>query len=86
MGFYRRTPVGIGKRLNENRGCKYEKGNVSSVVAMKVDIVGGSIGGLSTAISLKEHNQSITVVVHEKYKTIGFNPEGRRCGEAYRLQ
>ena len=56
------------------------------VINIKIDIVGGSIGGLSTAISLKEHDPSIHVVVHEKYKTIGFNPEGRRCGEAYRLQ
>jgi flavin-dependent dehydrogenase len=56
------------------------------VIAIKVDIVGGSIGGLGTAISLKEHDRSISVVVHEKYKTIGYNPEGRRCGEAYRLQ
>jgi flavin-dependent dehydrogenase len=58
----------------------------SLVIAIKVDIVGGSIGGLGTAISLKEHDRSISVVVHEKYKTIGYNPEGRRCGEAYRLQ
>ena len=56
------------------------------MIAIKVDIVGGSIGGLGTAISLKEHDRSISVVVHEKYKTIGYNPEGRRCGEAYRLQ
>jgi len=56
------------------------------VIAIKIDIVGGSIGGLSTAISLKVHDKSIRVIVHEKYKTIGFNPEGRRCGEAYRLQ
>ncbi len=56
------------------------------MIDIKIEIVGGSIGGLSTAISLKEHDRSIQVVVHEKYKTIGFNPEGRRCGEAYRLQ
>ena len=56
------------------------------MIDIKVDIVGGSIGGLGTAISLKEHDRSISVVVHEKYKTIGYNPEGRRCGEAYRLQ
>ncbi|MCK5258742.1 MAG: NAD(P)-binding protein, partial [Thermoplasmatales archaeon] len=40
---------------------------------IKVDIVGGSISGLSTAISLKEHNESITVIVHEKHKKIGYN-------------
>jgi flavin-dependent dehydrogenase len=56
------------------------------VIDIKIDIVGGSIGGLSTAISLKEHDKSMNVVVHEKYKTIGYNPEGRRCGEAYRIQ
>lgn len=55
------------------------------MISIKIDIVGGSIGGLSAAISLKEHDKAITVVVHEKYKTIGFNPEGRRCGEAYRI-
>lgn len=52
---------------------------------MKVNIVGAGIGGLSAAISLKEHNNSIKVVVHEKNKRIGYNPEGRRCGEAYTL-
>lgn len=55
------------------------------MICIQVDIVGGSIGGLSTAISLKEHDKAIAVVVHEKYKTIGYNPEGRRCGEAYRI-
>jgi protoporphyrinogen oxidase len=34
----------------------------------KVDIVGGGIAGLSTAISIKENNKSIDVTVHEKYK------------------
>jgi digeranylgeranylglycerophospholipid reductase len=56
------------------------------VIDIKVDIVGGSLSGLSAAISLKEHDQTITVFVHEKYKDIGYNPEGRRCGEAYRLE
>ena len=53
---------------------------------IKVDIVGGSISGLSSAISLKEHDQSIKVVVHEKYKKIGYNHEGRRCGEAHTVE
>jgi len=53
------------------------------VVSIKVDIVGGSLSGLSTAISLKEHDPSITVIIHEKYKEIGYNYEGRRCGEAH---
>jgi flavin-dependent dehydrogenase len=55
------------------------------VIRIKIDIVGGSVGGLSAAISLKEHDRAVAVVVHEKYKTIGYNPEGRRCGEAYRI-
>lgn len=53
------------------------------MIIIKVDIVGGSLGGLSTAISLKQHNKAVNVIVHEKYKTIGYNHEGRRCGEAY---
>ena len=53
---------------------------------IKVDIIGGSLSGLSTAISLKEHDSSIEVVVHEKYKEIGYNHEGRRCGEAHSVE
>jgi flavin-dependent dehydrogenase len=53
---------------------------------IKVDIVGGSLSGLSTAISLKDHDPSIEVVVHEKYKAIGYNHEGRRCGEAHTVE
>ena len=51
-----------------------------------VDIVGGSISGLTAAASIKEHNSSIDVVVHEKYKKIGYNHEGRRCGEAHSIE
>ena len=40
------------------------------MILIQVDIVGGSISGLSTAISLKQHNKSIDVIVHEKYKKI----------------
>lgn len=54
------------------------------MIIIKVDIVGGSLSGLSTAISLKQHNKAIDVTVHEKHKTIGYNHEGRRCGEAFR--
>ena len=50
---------------------------------MNVDIIGGGLSGLSSAISLKEHDPTIHVTVHEKYKTIGYNYEGRRCAEAY---
>ena len=53
---------------------------------MQVDIVGGSISGMSAAISIKEHNPSIDVVVHEKYKTVGYNHEGRRCGEGHTVE
>jgi flavin-dependent dehydrogenase len=56
------------------------------MVGMQVDIVGGSLSGLSTALSIKEHNPSIDVIVHEKYKIIGYNPEGRRCGEAHNVE
>jgi len=52
---------------------------------MKVDIVGGSLAGLSTAISIKKHDKDIDVNVHEKYKEIGYNHEGRRCGEAHSI-
>jgi flavin-dependent dehydrogenase len=55
------------------------------VIKIKVDIVGGSLSGLSTAISLKQHNKALDVTIHEKYKTIGYNHEGRRCGEAFRV-
>jgi flavin-dependent dehydrogenase len=54
------------------------------VIIIKVDIIGGSLSGLSTAISLKQHNKTLDVTIHEKYKTIGYNHEGRRCGEAFR--
>ena len=53
------------------------------MITIKIDIVGGGISGLSTAISIKKRNKSIKVVVHEKYKIIGYNNEGRRCGEAH---
>lgn len=53
------------------------------MIKIKIDIVGGSIGGLSTAITIKERDKKIKVYVHEKYKKIGYNHEGRRCGEAY---
>jgi len=56
------------------------------VIKIKVDIIGGSFGGLSSAISLKENDKSIDVIVHEKYKKIGYNPEGRRCGEAHSIE
>ena len=53
---------------------------------MKVDIVGGGLSGLTAAISLKERNKEIEVVVHEKHKKIGFNSEARRCGEAHTVE
>ena len=56
------------------------------MITIKVDIVGGSISGLTAAKSLKENDESIKVVVHEKYKEIGYNREGRRCGEAHSIE
>lgn len=53
------------------------------MVSIQVDIIGGSLSGLSSAISLKEKDPTIKVIVHEKYKTIGYNYEGRRCGEVH---
>jgi len=53
---------------------------------MQVDIVGGSLSGLSTAIACKQHNPAVHVIVHEKYPVIGFNHEGRRCGEAHSIE
>jgi flavin-dependent dehydrogenase len=52
---------------------------------IKVDIVGGGLSGLSTAITIREHDTRINVIVHEKNKEIGYNREGRRCGEGYCL-
>jgi len=53
---------------------------------LKIDIVGGSLAGLSAAISLKELNKKIDVNVYEKHKEIGYNSEGRRCGEAHSIE
>lgn len=53
---------------------------------MKVDIIGGGIAGLSTAISIKKNNPKIKVIVHEKHKKIGYNSEGRRCGEGHSVE
>ena len=50
---------------------------------MKVDIIGAGIAGLSAATSLKKHDSSIDVIVHEKNAKIGHNHEGRKCGEAH---
>jgi flavin-dependent dehydrogenase len=77
-GFTKKVFIGPWNSLS----YKY----VPPVVIIKVDIVGGSISGLSTAIALKQYNKSIKAVVHEKYKTIGYNREGRRCGEAHSVE
>lgn len=53
---------------------------------LEIDIVGGSLSGLSSAISLKENNKKIKVNVFEKNKEIGFNYEGRKCGEAHTVE
>ncbi|OYT28180.1 hypothetical protein B6U98_05450 [Thermoplasmatales archaeon ex4572_165] len=56
------------------------------MIIIKVDIIGGSLSGLSSAIILKQENKKIEVIVHEKHKKIGFNSDGRRCGEGYSLE
>ena len=53
---------------------------------IKVDIIGAGLSGLNTAITIKDHDPAIKVVVHEKYKEIGYNHEGRRCGEAHSVE
>ena len=55
------------------------------MITIKVDIIGGGIAGLSSAISLKENDKTIKVVIHEKNNKIGYNYEGRRCGEAHSI-
>jgi flavin-dependent dehydrogenase len=50
---------------------------------MHVDVIGAGMAGLSTAISIKKLDSSISVAVYEKHKKIGYNADGRRCGEAF---
>jgi flavin-dependent dehydrogenase len=56
------------------------------VIKIKVEIIGGSLSGLSAGISLKKNDKSIEVIIHEKHKMIGYNHEGRRCGEAHNIE
>ena len=53
---------------------------------MQVDIVGGGLSGLATALSLKQCNKDIHVIIHEKHRKIGFNTDARRCGEAHHVE
>jgi flavin-dependent dehydrogenase len=53
---------------------------------MQVDIIGGGLSGLATALSIKEHDSSVDVIVHEKYKRIGHNRDARKCGEAHSVE
>ena len=53
------------------------------MILIQVDIIGGSLSGLSTAITIKKEDKSIYVVVHERHPVIGYNTDGRRCGEGY---
>ncbi len=50
---------------------------------IRVDVIGASLSGVSSAIAIKEHDNSIKVVIHEKNPILAFNPEGRRCGEGF---
>ena len=56
------------------------------MIKIKVDIIGGGLSGLSAGISIKNNDKSIDVIIHEKYKKIGYNFEGRRCGEAHSIE
>ena len=49
----------------------------------KDEIIGGGLAGLSSAITIKKIDKDIDVIVHEKHDKIGFNRDGRRCGEGY---
>jgi flavin-dependent dehydrogenase len=52
---------------------------------MNIDIIGAGVGGLATAITIRQLDKEANVVIHEKNKEIGFNPEGRRCGEGFNI-
>ena len=39
----------------------------------KIDIVGGGLAGLSSAISIKKFKGNFDVTVYEKHKEIGYN-------------
>lgn len=53
---------------------------------MQIDIVGGGLSGFASAISLKETDNRINVNIFEKNKEIGYNHEGRKCGEAHTVE
>jgi flavin-dependent dehydrogenase len=53
---------------------------------MQIDIVGAGLSGLASAISLKENNHSIKVNIFEKNKKIGYNYDGKKCGEAHTVE
>ncbi|KYK29481.1 hypothetical protein AYK20_05260 [Thermoplasmatales archaeon SG8-52-1] len=56
------------------------------MIKIKIDIIGGGLSGISAGISLKKNNRLIEVIIHEKHKNIGYNNEGRRCGEAHNIE
>jgi flavin-dependent dehydrogenase len=56
------------------------------VISIRVDIIGGGLSGISAGISLKRNNKSINVIIHEKNSNIGYNFDGRRCGEAHSIE
>ena len=53
---------------------------------MQVDIIGGGLSGLSTAIAVKTHDPQSDVFVHEKHAAIGLNHDARKCGEAHSIE
>ncbi len=56
------------------------------MIKIKIDVIGGGLSGLSASIAAKNQNTNVSVVVHEKYGTIGYNHEGRRCAEAHSME
>ncbi|MBU0497302.1 MAG: NAD(P)/FAD-dependent oxidoreductase [Candidatus Thermoplasmatota archaeon] len=56
------------------------------MIKIKIDVIGGGLSGLSASIAAKTQNKDLTVIVHEKYGTLGYNHEGRRCGEAHSME
>ena len=53
---------------------------------MQVDIIGGGLSAIATALSLKKYDPSINVIIHEKHEEIGYNTDARRCGEAHHIE
>lgn len=55
-------------------------------IKVQLDIIGGGLSGLATAIAAKKTNPKLSVIVHEKHGDIGFNSDARKCGEAHAIE